>query len=812
MPTAGDNYLEPSLYHDSKTMDAHQSHMTQKILKIALEIIYLLTGEDYGPVKKVSTDETPGSSYHHFFKGLCRSQSPIMEPPSSSLTLETDIKKILQLISKMIELLTGEVPVRSQDVAVYFSMEEWQYMEEHEALYKEALMESPLLFTSPGESSNGRSSGSLYSWDSTVENIQGENAITIKVEVKDEEEETLVKGDEPCKEEEIPTEISTAGSYSGIKSEMYPLFYGSCETTEKSITEDPQDETVISPNYNSWYLSSSSGFFSEDEHFTLDPESHQTGDGCQTGAIISSSCNPWLFSTSGPPSVFNSVEHFNVESEMHQSEEADQAGTILSSTFQPQYFSSPRRYSLSNDNEQFTTDCATLQTENISHPNCSKSHHNLLTPSTLPSEDEHLTVDSKKRQSSKGRKKVGLFSGSNPKHHNSSRPSSLSNNFKCVKVDSRTSHTGEVGRTESTVPPSFKKKCSESSRSPSLFKKNEHVATNSKTQLSGVPPKQKAHPGKKVFTCEECGKTLTRKENLISHKRIHSGEKPFSCSECGKTFKKNSHLFKHRQIHTGQKPFSCSECGRSFAWKGDLVVHERIHTGMKPYVCSDCGKGFSVKSYLVRHQRTHSGERPYACPECGKTFGSQSNVLLHRKVHSGQKLYTCAECDKSFTWKSELVNHERVHTGERPYTCPECEKSFSSQSYYTKHLRIHTGEKPYPCLECGKSFYTSSNLSIHQRSHTGLKPFSCEECGRSFAWKTDLVKHQRAHTGEKPFQCSECQKTFTTKTELNGHWKTHTGEKPYSCVDCGRGFIQMARLLAHQLKHAKKNAGEGQTT
>ncbi|KAM4032660.1 uncharacterized protein ACNLHF_019853 isoform 2-T3 [Anomaloglossus baeobatrachus] len=65
-----------------------RSHMTGKILRLTLKIIYLLTGEDYVPIKKSDDDD-------------------ITTPLPPAREKENDVK-ILDLTNKIIELLTGE--------------------------------------------------------------------------------------------------------------------------------------------------------------------------------------------------------------------------------------------------------------------------------------------------------------------------------------------------------------------------------------------------------------------------------------------------------------------------------------------------------------------------------------------------------------------------------------------------------------------------------------------------------------------------------------------------------------------------------
>ncbi|KAM5141354.1 gastrula zinc finger protein XlCGF66.1-like [Mantella aurantiaca] len=134
--------MEKERSHMTETMEKEWSHMTERMLDLILEITYLLTGEECIIVRKSHDDHmTPVS------QSRSRKQNPIMEPPPPSLTPERN-EKILEVTQKMIGLLTGEVPIRCQDVTVYFSMEEWEYLEGHKDLYKDVMMDNQPILSS----------------------------------------------------------------------------------------------------------------------------------------------------------------------------------------------------------------------------------------------------------------------------------------------------------------------------------------------------------------------------------------------------------------------------------------------------------------------------------------------------------------------------------------------------------------------------------------------------------------------------------------------------------------------------------------
>ncbi|XP_073511606.1 uncharacterized protein [Phyllobates terribilis] len=756
-------YKRIFLINPSK-MNMDRDKMAERILHLTVEILFRLTGEDYTVVKKTSSErcQDPVS------EGWERPLSPITElSPHPLIHKDINDQKILELTYKMIELLTGEVPMRCQDVAVYFSMEEWEYLEGHKDLYKDIMLEVPQPLTSPDLSSKRttpeRCPRPLLPQDCKQEdpNVpqdhQDEDLTHINTT------ETYVRGDELCKEE-IPTydypDDCPRRSEGQLTSSVF-------KSDELEIPQDAIDGNAISPDIPS-------SLHSKD--LSSDPLKQ----------VLSCGSLPTTKENQSHKISIKKLMALKAKKPFSRSEYGNSFPLKMFFLKHQKIHTAKNRFSCSkcmkcfNNKSHLVTHQRTHTGEKpFSCSECGKCFNdksNLLSHQRTHTGEKHFSCPECGKCFNN---KSNLLS--HQRTHTGEKPFSCSECGKCFTVRSSLVthlriHTGEKPFS-----------CSECGK---CF-----------NQKSALVTHQRTHTWEKPFSCPECGKCFNQKSALVTHQRTHTGEKPFSCSECGKCFNKKLDLLSHQRTHTGEKAFSCSECGKCFNRKWNLVIHQRTHTGKMPFSCSECGKYFNQKSDLVTHQRTHTGEKPFSCSECGKCFNKKSALVGHKITHTGEKPFSCSECGKSFNKKSNLLNHQRTHTGEKPFSCSECGKCFNHKLVLVTHQRTHTGVKAFSCSECGKCFNQKLDLVTHQRTHTGEKPFSCSECGKCFTGKSNLVRHQRTHTGEKPFSCSECGKCFTWKTNLVKHQRIHTGEKPFSCSECGKCFNQKAHLDRHQRSH-----------
>ncbi|XP_073436114.1 uncharacterized protein [Dendrobates tinctorius] len=764
-------------------MDMDRDKMAERILHLTLEILFRLTGEDYTVVKKTTSHrcQDPVS------EGWGRPLSPIMGPPPH-LEIHEDIndQKILELTYKMIELLTGEVPIRCQDVAIYFVMEEWEYLERHKDLYKDVMMEVPQSLTSPDLSSKRttpeRCPHPLLPQDCNQEDPNAPQHHQISTISDPLSEDLLYKRIfliYPSKMDMDAEKMAERILHLTLEI-LFRLTGEDYTVVKKTSSERCQDPV-------------SEGWGRPLIPVTGPPPHPLIHEDINDQKILELTYKMIKLLTGEVPIRCQDVAvYFSMEEWEYLERHRDLYKDVMMDV--PQPLTSPDLSSKRTTPERCPRP--------LLPQDCKQEDPNV--PQDHQGEDlTHInTTETYVRGDERCKEKIPTYDYPDDCTRKS-EGELISSIFKSDDLEIL-QDTAEVNAITLDIPSSIHSKDLSSDPMKQVPSSDSLPSTKENQSHKRDIKKQIAPQAKKSFSCSECGKCFTQKSYFINHQRIHTGEKPFSCSECGKCFSKKSILYRHQIIHTGEKPFSCSECGKCFNQKSVLVRHQSSHTGEKPFSCSECGKCFNKKGHLDDHWRTHTGETPFSCSECGKCFNQKVHLDNHWRTHTGEKPFSCSECGKCFNQKSVLVRHQSGHTGEKPFSCSECGKCFNQKGYLDDHWRTHTGVKPFSCSECGKCFIKKGHLDNHWRTHTGEKPFSCSECGKCFNWKVHLDSHWRTHTGEKPFSCSECGKCFKWKALLDNHWRTHTGEKPFSCSECEKCFNQKAHLVRHQSGHTRE--------
>ncbi|XP_068114494.1 oocyte zinc finger protein XlCOF7.1-like [Hyperolius riggenbachi] len=481
-------------------MEKDGRHMTERMLNLTLEIIYLLTGENYVAFKL--SDGLAASN-------LMKDHSLIVE--SSTLSLRQNHKKVQEVTSEMIELLMGKVPMKGENVTVSLCLEEEEYLEG----YKDIMMRNPHPIPPSDDSRRTPEgyTGPLCFQDTTLEDHHNHHNFKIMpgIETKqadcgaeaiEEDLKPYRSNNESCKEE-IPAEIITD--------------LGETKVDQRDVTWE--EEHVR--------------FKEEEIPSEISIGGHHEHDG------ITAECTKEMQNMSDLNLVFYN-EDFSTDQSTHRRSVSGHSETVTRHTA----YKEGKRFLCSACGKYFTRR-ATLLRHQRCHTGvkpypCSvcgkcfsrKSHVN----------EHERTHSGVKPYSCSECGKCFLKKSTLAIHqriHTAEKPFSCS---ACGKRFTQLGHLISHQRTHTGLKPFS---CSECGKCFSL--------------KSALVRHHRTHTREKPFSCSECGKCFSERGNLITHQMTHTKNLTYSCSLCGEGFSNTSDLGTHLQLHTGFKPHACSE-------------------------------------------------------------------------------------------------------------------------------------------------------------------------------------------------------------------------------------------------------------
>ncbi|XP_056387040.1 oocyte zinc finger protein XlCOF7.1-like [Hyla sarda] len=470
--------------------------VVEKILRVTLDIIHLLTGQDDVVVKR---------------SGGC----VVIDPPPPAPT-RNDKEKILDLIHKMVELLSGERSVDTRkDILEDVAQNDRQTV--RSSIGKKPFLErgsSPdepdITSRCPGDVKSEKKS----SWNITVtlnscgegnlqDGLTDRSAEYTQVRVKvgqdandgghipttyeTEELSSLNIKEEPVSGDEAEVSSAPADHFRHITSQIKEESFSD---EEESVLRNVKEEEILRDTDN----------YSSTSHVKVKPDPSEEDDLRDVD------------NDAPPTHALSEGRRLNVSEMVHpNADDADQDGTKCSPNGlkQARHQTAQKVFTSSERGKRVSSKPPVLVHQKIQKPLvCSQCGQQFVFKSQLISHQMNHT----------GRK-----------------------TFSCQEC-------GKSFGSEAAILAHMKLHAGKASYSCAECGKSFGQKNNLQRHLS-------IHTGEKPHACPECGKRFMSKSNLTQHLRVHrpKTKETFCCAECGKCYKRGADYRWHMLIHLGEK-------------------------------------------------------------------------------------------------------------------------------------------------------------------------------------------------------------------------------------------------------------------